>query len=53
MLVNPKLTLAAIATLAGTTEAVIRKHYSAWMPGQQEILAEIIDASFAKIPQLG
>jgi integrase len=53
MLVDPRVTVALIATLAGDTEATIRKHYSAWMPSQQENISQILGASFAKIPRLG
>jgi integrase len=53
MLIDPRINVALIATLAGDTEAMIRKHYSAWMPDQQKIISDILKSSFAMVPRLG
>jgi integrase len=53
MLVDPAITLALIATLAGDSEEMIRNHYSGWMPNQQEMISKILSASYAKFPRLG
>jgi integrase len=52
-MVDPNVTLPLIATLAGDTEEMIIKHYSAWMPERQKTISEIFKTSFANIPRLG
>ena len=40
-----------VAELMGDTEAVIRKHYAAWIPGRQEKLTAILQEAFAETPR--
>lgn len=44
--------VATIAELTGDTEAIIRKHYSAWMPKRQENLSQILREAFQDTPRL-
>src|SRR5262252_3149595 len=43
--------LAVIAELTGDTEQMIRRHYSAWMPGRQENVTRIIEEAFRNVPR--
>lgn len=43
---------ADVAELIGDTEAVLRKHYSKWMPARQERLTRILKDAFADQPKL-
>jgi len=40
-----------IADLAGDTEQMIRKHYSAWMPGRQEQTSRMLEEAFRHVPR--
>jgi len=43
--------LSVIAELTGDTEQMIRRHYSAWMPGRQENVNRILDEAFRNVPR--
>jgi integrase len=53
LLGRPGVTVLDVAELMGDTEAVIRKHYSAWIPGRQEKLTKILKEAFAETPRPG
>lgn len=51
LLERPGITVLDVAELMGDTEAVIRKHYSAWIPGRQAKLTAILQEAFAETPR--
>lgn len=45
------MTVKDVAELMGDTEDVIRKYYSAWIPGWQEKLTATLREAFAETPR--
>ena len=53
LLERPGITVRDVAELLGDTEDMVRKHYSAWIPGRQEKLTKILQEAFAETPRPG
>jgi integrase len=47
----PEVSIRDVAELMGNTEAMVRKHYAAWIPGRQERLTSVLKAAFAETPK--
>ena len=45
------VTVRDVAELLGNTEAMVRKHYSAWIPERQERLTAVLKAAFSERPR--
>ena len=52
ILLEKGVPVADVAELIGDTEAVVRKHYSRWVPSRQQRLSEILQAAFDDKPKL-
>jgi integrase len=50
LLLERRVPLSVISDLTGDTEQVIRKYYSAWVPGRQEQATEALKAAWAGKP---
>ena len=51
LLQRPGVTVRDIAELLGNSEAMVRKHYSAWIPERQERLTAVLKAAFSEKPR--
>ena len=51
ILLERNVPLALIAELAGDTEQMIRRHYSAWMPARQESASRLLAEAFRDVPR--
>ena len=51
ILLERRVPLSDIAELTGDTEQMIRRHYSAWIPGRQESLSRSLGQAFAGVPR--
>jgi integrase len=51
LLERPGVTVRDVAELLGNTEAMVRKHYSAWQPERQERLTSVLRAAFTEKPK--
>jgi integrase len=47
------VSLRDVAELLGNSEAMVRKHYAAWIPGRQERLTNVLRAAFQDRPRPG
>lgn len=48
---EPEVSISRIAELAGDTEQMIRRHYSAWMPKRQAETSRILAEAFRNMPR--
>jgi integrase len=51
LLATPRVEVKHVAELMGDTEDVIRKYYSAWVPGRQDKITAILKEAFAETPR--
>ena len=51
ILLERHVPVSVIADLTGDTEQMIRKHYSAWMPGRQENTTRVLSEAFQNAPR--
>lgn len=51
ILLERNVPISLIADLAGDSEVVIRRHYSAWVPGRQENVNRVLEEAFANVPR--
>jgi integrase len=51
LLERPGVTVWDVAELLGNSEAMVIRHYSAWIPSRQERLTEILRSAFAETPR--
>jgi integrase len=51
LLERPGVSVRDVAELLGNTEAVVLKHYAAWVPGRQERLTSILKDAFTETPR--
>ncbi|MGD0779136.1 MAG: tyrosine-type recombinase/integrase [Candidatus Solibacter sp.] len=51
LLERPGVTVRDVAELLGNSEAMVIRHYSAWIPSRQERLTEILRSAFAETPR--
>jgi site-specific recombinase XerD len=51
LLQQPGVTVRDVAELLGNTEAIILKHYSAWVPARQQRLTRILQDAFEEKPK--
>jgi integrase len=47
LLQRPGVTVRDVAELLGNSEAIVRKHYAAWIPERQERLTAVLKAAFS------
>lgn len=50
LLQRPGVTVRDVAELLGNTEAMVRKHYAAWIPERQERLTAVLKSAFGERP---
>jgi integrase len=53
ILLEAGMSVAQIAVLVGDTEAMIRRHYSAWIPGHQKNITAALQEAFRSVPRAG
>lgn len=53
LLQKPNVTFRDVAELLGNTEAVVRRHYAAWVPERQERLTSVLREAFEEKPAPG
>ena len=51
LLQKPNVTVRDVAELLGNTEAMVRKHYAAWVPERQERLTKLLKEAFDDKPK--
>lgn len=51
ILLQRNVPISVVADLAGDSEVVIKRHYSAWVPGRQENVNRILEEAFANVPR--